>query len=145
MNTRTRRGVAAIAAAALSLTIGVTSALAGTGATVETFSLDNYHEHHEPNGDVFTFDTTGTVRIVTTPDGRQSATVQYDEVQTLISGGTVVMTAFSSGKQHALSLGEDQFQVHLSSRSEWSNEFGEFSDKYLLQIVNGVVVMEQIS
>jgi hypothetical protein len=143
MHTTTRRGLATLVAAALSLTIGVSTAFAGTGATVEVYRLDDYHEHEEPNGDVYTFDVTGNLRVVTTTDGRQSATIHFDQVQTLISEGRVVMEAFTTNKQHALTLGEDQFQVHLTFHSEWTNEVGEFSQRYLLQIVNGVVVMER--
>jgi hypothetical protein len=138
-----RRGGAFLAAALLTLSIGATATHAAGGATVEVFDLTSYHEHEEPNGDVYTFDVTGTLRIVTTPDGRQSATAHYEQVQTLVSAGKVVMEAFTTNRQHALTLGEDQFQVHLMFRTDWTNESGEYSQRYLVQIVNGVVVMER--
>ena len=136
-----KRGTAVIAAALLTLILGVSSVAAG-GATVETFPLDGRWSHEEPDGHVYWFDVTGTVRIVTTAEGRQSATVQMREEQTLYDPtGRLVMEAESSTSQHALTIGENEFQVHLTTRSRWTNEYGGGSLKSVLQIVDGVVLV----
>ena len=137
-----KRGTAAVAGALLTFTLGVSSVAAG-GATVETFPLDGRWSHEEPDGHVFWFDVTGDVRIVTTAEGRQSATVQMREVQTLYDpAGRLVMEATSSSSQHSLAIGEDTFQVHVTSRSEWTNEYGGGSYHVVLQIVDGVVIVD---
>ena len=136
------RGMTAVAAAALTLILGVSS-VAAAGATVETFPLDGRWSHEEPDGHVYWFDVTGDVRIVTTADGRQSATVQMREVQTLYDpSGRLVMEATSASSQHALTIGEDAFQVHITSRSQWTNEYGGGSYHVVLQIVDGVVIVD---
>src|SRR5687768_15101767 len=105
--TRFKRGTTVVVAALLTLILGVSS-VAAAGATVETFPLDGRWSHEEPDGHVYWFDVTGDVRIVTTSDGRQSATVQMREVQTLYDpSGKLVMEAKSSSSQHSLALGED--------------------------------------
>jgi hypothetical protein len=138
-----KRGAAAVLAALFTLILGVSSVAAAGGATIETFPLDGRWSHEEPDGHVYWFDVTGDVRIVTTADGRQSATVQMREVQTLYDpSGKLVMEAESASSQHALSIGEDTFQVHLSSRSRYTNEYGGGSTQIVLQIVNGVVIVD---
>jgi hypothetical protein len=137
------RGATAFAAALFILILGVSSVTASSGATIETFSLDGRSSHEEPDGHVYWFDVTGEIRIVTTADGRQSATVQMREVQTLYDPtGKLVMESEAASSQHALSLGEDTFQVHLTSRASWTNEYGGGSYHVLLQIVNGVVIVD---
>lgn len=137
-----RRGASLIVAAVLTLVLGVSS-VAAAGATVETFPLDGRWSHEEPDGHVYWFDVTGDVRIVTTADGRQSATVQMREVQTLYDpSGRLVMEARSASSQHSLGIGEDTFQVHLTSRSRWTNEYGGGSYRVVLQIVDGVVIVD---
>ena len=137
-----RRGTSVLVAALLTLVLGVSSVAAG-GATVEIFPLDARWSHEEPDGHVYWFDVTGDVRIVTTADGRQSATVQSRETQTLYDPtGRLVMEAKVASSQHALTLGEDTFQVHLTSRSRWTNDFGGGSAHIVLQIVNGVVIVD---
>src|SRR5688572_9639993 len=112
-----KRRAAAIAAAAFVLTLGVWT-VAAAGAIVDVMPLDDRWSHEEPDGSVTWFDVTGEVRIVTTADGRQSATVRMRETQTLYApDGNLVMEAESSSSQHALTLGEHTFVVHLSSRS----------------------------
>ena len=136
------RGATAVVAALLTLVLGVSS-VAAAGATLEVMPLDDRWSHEEPDGSVYWFDVTGEVRIVTSPDGRQSATVQMRQVQTLYdASGRLVMEAESSSSQHALSLGEDTFQVHVSSRSRWSSEYGDGSSRIVLQIVNGVAIVD---
>jgi hypothetical protein len=138
-----KRGAAAVLAALFTLILGVSSVAAAGGATIETFPLDGRWSHEEPDGHVYWFDVTGDVRIVTTADGRQSATVQMREAQTLYDpSGKLVMEAESASSQHALSIGEDTFQVHLSSRSRYTNEYGGGSTQIVLQIVNGVVIVD---
>lgn len=137
-----RRGAAVLAAVVLTLTLGVASAFAAGGATIETVTLDSSHSHEEPTGEVTYFDLTGAVRIVTTPDGRQSATIQYVDRQTTVLGDQVLIESVSSGKQTMLSKGDDIFVVHLTSRSSWTSGGEEFSSRFLIQIVNGVVVAE---
>src|SRR5688500_9386968 len=134
-----KRGTTAVAAALFTLIIGVSSVVAA-GATVETFPLDGRWSHEEPDGHVYWFDVTGDVRIVTTADGRQSATVQMRETQTLYDPtGKLVMEAELASSQHSLAIGEDNtVQVHLTSRSRWTNEFGGGSYHVVLQIVDGV-------
>ncbi len=140
--TRFKRGTTVVVAALLTLILGVSS-VAAAGATVETFPLDGRWSHEEPDGHVYWFDVTGDVRIVTTADGRQSATVQMRETQTLYDpSGRLVMEAESSSSQHSLALCEDTFQVHLTSRSRWTNEYGGGSYHVVLQIVNGVVIVD---
>ncbi len=135
------RGAAALVAALLILILGVTS-VAAAGASIETIPLDGRWSHEEPDGSVYWFDVTGDVRIVTTADGRQSATVQMRETQTLFDPtGKLVMEAESATSQHALTVGENEFQVHLSSRSRYTNEYGGGSMKIVLQIVDGVVIV----
>lgn len=137
-----RRGTIALVAALLTLVLGVSSVAAG-GATVETLPLDGRWSHEEPDGHVYWFDVSGDVRIVTTADGRQSATVQMREVQTLFDpSGKLVMEAKVASSQHSLTIGEDTFQVHLTSRSRWANEFGGGSYHVILQIVDGVVIVD---
>ena len=137
-----RRGTIALVAALLTLVLGVSS-VAAAGATVETFPLDGRWSHEEPDGHVYWFDVTGDVRIVTTADGRQSASVQMREVQTLYDpSGKLVMEAKLASSQHSLTIGEDTFQVHLTSRSRWTNEFGGGSYHVILQIVDGVVIVD---
>ena len=137
-----KRATPALAAAALTLIIGVSS-VAGAGATVESFPLDSRSSHEEPDGHVYWFDVTGDVRIVTTADGRQSASVHMREVQTLYDpSGKLVMEAKLASSQHALTIAEDAFQVHLTSRAEWTNEFGGGSYHVVLQIVDGVVIVD---
>lgn len=137
-----KRGTTAIVAALLTLILGVSS-VAAAGATIEVYPLDGRWSHEEPDGHVYWFDVTGDVRIVTTADGRQSATVQMREVQTLYDPtGTLVMESEAASSQHALSMGEDTFQVHLTSRASWTNEYGGGSYHVLLQIVNGVVIVD---
>jgi hypothetical protein len=136
-----KRGAGALVAAVFTLTLGVSS-VAAAGATVETFPLDARWSHEEPDGHVFWFDVTGTVRIVTAADGRQSATVTMREEQTLYDPtGKLVMVAESASTQHSLTIGENEFQVHLNSRSSWTNEYGGGSLKSVLQIVDGVVLV----
>src|SRR5688500_2000124 len=119
-----RRGTSVLVAALLTLILGVSS-VAAAGATVETFPLDGRWSHEEPDGHVYWFDVTGDVRIVTTADGRQSATVQMRETQTLYDpSGNLVMEATLASSQHSLTIGEDAFQVHLTSRANWTNESG---------------------
>ena len=140
--THFKRGASAVAAALLTLILGVSS-VAAAGATVETFPLDGRWSHEEPDGHIFWFDVTGDVRIVTTADGRQSATVQMREVQTLYDpSGKLVMEAKVASSQHSLAIGEDTFQVHLSARSRWTNEYGGGSYHVVLQIVDGVVIVD---
>lgn len=67
-----KRGGAATLAVAANLALGVSTVAAGNGATIETFPLDDRWSHEEPTGEVFWFDVTGDVRIVTTADGRSS-------------------------------------------------------------------------
>jgi hypothetical protein len=137
-----RRGASLLAAALLTLTLGVTSVAAG-GATIETFPLDGRWSHEEPDGHVTWFDVTGDVRLVTTADGRQSATVHMREIQTLYDpSGKLVMEAQLASSQHALTIGEDTLQVHLTSRGRWTNEYGGGSYHVVLQIVNGVVIVD---
>ena len=137
-----KRGTTAVAAAMLTLILGVSS-VAAAGATVQTFPLDDRWSHPEPDGSVYWFDVTGDVRIVTTADGRQSATVQMREVQTLYDpSGRLVMESESSSSQHALTIGEDTLQVHLTSRARWTNEYGGGSYHVVLQIVDGVVIVD---
>ncbi len=137
-----KRGATAALAALFTLILGVSSVAASGGATVETFPLDGRSSHEEPDGSVYWFDVTGDVRIVTTADGRQSATVQMRETQTLFDPtGKLVMEAESATSQHALTVGENEFQVHLSSRSRYTNEYGGGSMKIVLQIVDGVVIV----
>ena len=137
-----RRGTIALVAALLTLVLGVSSVAAG-GATVETLPLDGRWSHEEPDGHVYWFDVTGDVRIVTTADGRQSASVQMREVQTLYDpSGKLVMEAKVASSQHSLTIGKDTFQVHLTSRSRWTNEFGGGSSHVILQIVGGVVIVD---
>ena len=137
-----KRGTIALGAALLTLVLGVSS-VAAAGATVETFPLDGRWSHEEPDGHVYWFDVTGDVRIVTTADGRQSASVQMREVQTLYDpSGKLVMEAQLASSQHSLTIGEDAFQVHLTSRSRWTNEFGGGSYHVILQIVDGVVIVD---
>lgn len=136
------RGAIAFVAALLVIILGASSVAAG-GASVETIPLDDRWSHEEPDGHVFWFDVTGDVRIVTTADGRQSATVQMRETQTLYDpSGRLVMEAESASSQHALTIGEDVFQVHLNSRSRYTNEYGGGSMKIVLQIVDGVVIVD---
>lgn len=136
-----KRGTTALVAAILTLTLGVSSA-AAAGATVETIPVDQRWFHPEPDGSVFWFDVTGTVRIVTTADGRQSATVNTREEQTLYDpAGKLVMVANSATTQHALTIGENEFQVHLNMRSRWTNEYGGGSSKFVMQIVDGVALV----
>ena len=136
-----RRGATVAAAALLTLVLGVSSVAAA--ATVETFPLDARWSHAEPDGHVYWFDVTGDVRIVTTADGRQSASVHTREVQTLYDpSGRLVMEAKIASSQHALTIGEDTFQVHLTTRSRWENEFGGGSLHIVLQIVDGVVIVD---
>lgn len=137
-----KRGASVFVAALLTLTIGVSSVAAG-GASVQTIPLDGRWSHEEPDGSVFWFDVTGQVRIVTTVDGLQSATVQMREEQTLYDPtGKLVMEAESASSQHALTVGENEFQVHVSSRSRYTNEYGGGSMKIVLQIVDGVVIVD---
>jgi hypothetical protein len=137
-----RRGASLLAAAILTLVLGVSS-VAAAGATVETFPLDGRWSHEEPDGHVYWFDVTGDVRIVTTADGRQSATVHMREVQTLYDpSGKLVMEAKLASSQHSLTIGEDAFQVHLTSRASWTNESGGGSYHVVLQIVDGVVIVD---
>lgn len=137
-----KRGASVLGAALLTLVLGVSS-VAAAGATVETFPLDGRWSHEEPDGHVYWFDVTGDVRIVTTADGRQSATVQMREVQTLYDpSGKLVMEAKLASSQHSLAIGEDTFQVHLTSRSRWTNESGGGSMRLVLQIVDGVVIVD---
>lgn len=137
-----RRGAIALVAALLTLVVGVSS-VAAAGATIETFALDDRWSHEEPDGHVYWFDVTGDVRIVTTADGRQSATVQMREIQTLYDpSGTLVMEAKGASSQHSLAIGEDTFQVHLTARSRWTNEYGGGSSQIVLQIVDGVVIVD---
>jgi hypothetical protein len=137
-----KRGTIALVAALLTLVVGVSS-VAAAGATVETFPLDGRWSHEEPDGHVYWFDVTGDVRLVTTADGRQSATVQMRETQTLYDPtGKLVMEAQVASSQHALNIGEDAFQVHLTSRSRWTNESGGGSYHVILQIVHGVVIVD---
>jgi len=137
-----KRGTIALAAALLTLVLGISS-VAAAGATVETFPLDGRWSHEEPDGHVYWFDVTGDVRLVTTADGRQSATVHMRETQTLYDpSGKLVMEASLASSQHSLTIGENAFQVHLTSRSRWTNEFGGGSYHVLLQIVDGVVVVD---
>ena len=137
-----KRGTIALVAALLTLVHGVSS-VAAAGATDETFPLDGRWSHEEPDGHVYWFDVTGDVRIVTTADGRQSATVQMREVQTLYDpSGELVMEAKLASAQHSLTIGENAFQVHLTSRSRWTNEFGGGSYHVILQIVDGVVIVD---
>ena len=140
--TALKRGASVLVAALLTLTIGVASVAAG-GASVQTIPLDGRWSHEEPDGSVFWFDVTGQVRIVTTVDGLQSATVQMREEQTLYDPtGKLVMEAESASSQHALTVGENEFQVHVSSRSRYTNEYGGGSMKIVLQIVDGVVIVD---
>ena len=137
-----KRGGALGFAAVLTLALGV-STVAAASATVDTFPLDDRWSHEEPDGSVYWFDVTGDVRIVTTADGRQSATVSMRQVQTLFDpSGKLVMEARSTSSQHALTLGEDTSQVHVTSSSRWTNEYGGGSSHIVLQIVNGVVVVD---
>jgi hypothetical protein len=137
-----KRGTTVLAAALLTLMLGVSS-VAAAGATIETIPLDGRWSHAEPDGSVYWFDVTGNVRIVTTAEGRQSATVQMREVQTLYDpSGKLVMEAESASSQHALTIGEDAFQVHLTSRARWTNEYGGGSYHVVLQIVDGVVIVD---
>jgi hypothetical protein len=137
-----KRGTIVLAAALLTLVLGVSS-IAAAGATVETFPLDDRWSHEEPDGHVTWFDVTGDVRIVTTADGRQSATVHMREVQTLYDPtGKIVMEAKLASSQHALNFGEDAFQVHVTSRASWTNESGGGSYHVILQIVDGVVIVD---
>lgn len=137
-----RRGASLLVAAVVTLVLGVSS-VAAAGAIVETFPLDGRWSHEEPDGHVYWFDVTGDVRIVTTADGRQSATVQMREVQTLYDpSGKLVMEARLASSQHSLAIGENTFQVHLTSRSRWTNEFGGGSYHVVLQIVDGVVIVD---
>jgi hypothetical protein len=139
-----RRAATALAAALLTL-LFVVSSVGAAGATVETIPLDGRWSHEEPDGSVYWFDVTGQARIVTSPDGRQSATVQMREVQTLYDPtGKLVMEAESASMQHALTVGEDEFQVHLNSRSQWTNEYGGGSLRIVLQIVDGVVIVDHM-
>ena len=134
-----RRGGAALVAFLLTLGIAGT-ALAGS-ATVESVPLDNSWSEPEPDGSVITYDVIGTVHIVTTADGRQSATVQMRETQTAYLGSELLWVARSVSHQHAMSIGEDLFLLHLGSRSHWSGEI-EGSQTYVLHIVNGEVIVE---
>jgi len=137
-----KRGTTAVAAALLTLILGVSS-VAAAGATIETFPLDGRWSHEEPDGHIYWFDVTGDVRIVTTADGRQSATVHMREVQTLYDpSGKLVMEAQLASSQHSLAIGEDTFQVHLTSRARWTNESGGGSYHVVLQIVDGVVIVD---
>ena len=137
-----RRGASVLVAALLTFILGISS-VAAASATVETFPLDARWYHEEPDGHVYWFDVTGDVRIVTTAAGRQSATVQMREVQTLYDpSGALVMEAKVASSQHSLAIGEDTFQVHLTSRSRWTNESGGGSYHIVLQIVDGVVVVD---
>jgi hypothetical protein len=137
-----RRGTSVLAAALLTLILGVSS-VAAAGATIETIPLDGRWSHEEPDGSVYWFDVTGTVRIVTTADGRQSATVQMREEQTLYDpSGKLVMESEGASSQHALTIGEDAFQVHVTSRARWTNEYGGGSYHVVLQIVDGVVIVD---
>jgi hypothetical protein len=137
-----KRGSTAIVAALLTLILGASS-VAAAGATIEVFPLDGRWSHEEPDGHVYWFDVTGDVRLVTTADGRQSATVQMRETQTLYDPtGKLVMEAKVASSQHALTIGENTLQVHLTSRSNWTNESGGGSYHVVLQIVNGVVIVD---
>jgi hypothetical protein len=137
-----RRGASVFVAALFSLILGVSS-VAASGATVETFPLDGRWSHEEPDGHVYWFDVTGDVRIVTTADGRQSATVVMRETQTLYDPtGKLVMEAKVASSQHALTIGENTLQVHLTSRGSWTNESGGGSYHVVLQIVDGVVIVD---
>jgi hypothetical protein len=77
------------------------------------------------------------------PIGRQSATAQMREEQTLYDPSRkLVMQAKGASSQHALTIGEDTFQVHLTSRARWTNEYGGGSYHVVLQIVDGVVIVD---
>ena len=136
-----RRGTTALVAAMLTLALGVSS-VAAASATVEAFPLDDRFSHEEPDGHVTWFHVTGTVRIVTTADGRQSATVNMREEQTLYDPtGKLVMAASSATMQHALTVGENAFLVHMNTRGRWTGEYGDGASKFVMQIVDGVVLV----
>jgi hypothetical protein len=65
------------------------------------------------------------------------------EEQTLYDPtGKLVMEAESASSQHALTVGDNEFQVHLTSRSRYTNEYGGGSMQVVLQIVDGVVIVD---
>jgi hypothetical protein len=140
MTTRSRGGVALLAAT-LMLALGATS-VAAAPATITTFPLDARWSHEEPTGEVTWFDVEGDVRITTTADGRSSAIVHLHETQTVYLGDAVIAESRSVQMQHAVTIGEDLFLVHLGSRASWS--YGGVADAqtYVLHIVRGEVVVE---
>ena len=142
MKTLTRGAVSSLAATALlALTV---STVAAAGATVETFPLDDRWSHEEPTGEITWFDVTGDVRIVTTADGRSSAIVTMRETQTVYLGDEVQMESRSVQMQHAITIGEDLFLLHLASRASWTNSDGGGSQTYVFQLVDGEVIVEHI-
>ncbi len=136
------RGAAISLAVAAILSFGVSTVAAGNRATFESFPLDDRWYHEEPTGEVFWFDVTGEVRIVTTADGRSSATVHYKETQTLTLDDKVLMQSRSVSTQHAMGVGEDTYVIHVTNRSRWTNEYGGGAITVVLQIVNGVVIVD---
>ena len=139
-----KRGAAAGLASALVLILGVSTVSASSGATVDSFALDSSWSHEEPTGEVTWFDVTGDVRVVTTADGRSSMTVHQHETQTYLDGA-VVMESRSVSMQHALTIGENEFLVHLASRAHWTFGDAEGSLTYVLHIVDGALVVEHRS
>jgi hypothetical protein len=137
-------GLATLAAAAI-LSLAVSTVAASDGATVESFPLDDRWSHEEPNGEVYWFDVTGDVRIVTMPDGRSSATVHVHETQTLLLGDDVLMESRSVSMQHAISFGDDLYLLHMTNRTRWTNTDGGGDYTVVLQIVDGRVVVDHSS
>ena len=79
---------------------------------------------------------------MTTADGRSSATVHYKETQTLTLDDKVLMESRSVATQHAMGVGEDTYVIHVTTRSRWTNEYGGGAITLILQIVNGVVIVD---
>ncbi|MGH2402814.1 MAG: hypothetical protein ACRDE6_08865, partial [Candidatus Limnocylindria bacterium] len=83
-------------------------------------------------------------RVVTAPNGRQSATIHARETQTAYGGGQLRWQSRSVSRMHVLAIGEDLFLVHLGSRGRWSGEI-EGSVTLVLHIVKGKVVVDHLS
>ena len=140
-----KRGGVAILAAALGAIL-VTSTVAAAPASVQSFSLDDRWSVEEPDGSVVWYSLRGTVRLVTTPGGRTSATVHARERQTIIGPtGTVTMEARGVSMQHVVTRGEDTIMVHLTSRGRWVFGDSTGSQTLVFHLVKGKVVVDHVS
>lgn len=71
--------------------------------------------------------------------------MHHHETQTLVLGDVVLMESESVSTQHAMGVGENTYVVHLTNRMRWTNDQGSGAFTVVLQILNGVVIVDHSS